>query len=153
MTLDATGIVNAVMSHAMASGLFSRVNGFEPKSHPGSGLTAAVWADTIGPIPAASGLAATSGRVVLKMRLYTNMIQEPQDAIDPEMLKAVDVLMTAYSGDFTLGGLVRNVDLLGATGGGGLMAQAGYINVSGQMMRVYDITLPIVANDLWTQEA
>lgn len=150
MTLDATGIVNAVMSHAMASGLFSRVNGFEPKSHPGSGLTAAVWADTIGPIPAASGLAATSGRVVLKMRLYTNMIQEPQDAIDPEMLKAVDVLMTAYSGDFTLGGLVRNVDVLGSSGTP-LSAQAGYINVSGQLMRVYDVTVPIVANDLWVQ--
>jgi hypothetical protein len=152
MSLGASAIVNAVISHAMASGLFDRVSGHEPKNAPGSGLTAAVWADTIGPVPAASGLASTSGRVVLKVRLYTNMLQDPQDAIDPAMLTAVDILMTAYSGDFTLGGLVRNIDLLGAHGTG-LSAQAGYLNVSGQMMRVYDITLPIVANDLWIQEA
>lgn len=152
MSLDASAIVDAVASHAMASGLFDRVNLHEPKNAPGGGLTAAVWADTMGPIPAASGLASTSGRVVLKVRTYTNMMSEPQDAIDPAMLRAVDILLTAYSGDFTLGGLVRNIDLLGAHGTG-LSAQAGYINVSGQMMRVYDITLPIVANDLWTQEA
>ena len=152
MSLDASAIVDAVASHAMASGLFDRVNLHEPKNAPGGGLTAAVWADTMGPIPAASGLASTSGRVVLKVRTYTNMMSEPQDAIDPAMLRAVDILLTAYSGDFTLGGLVRNIDLLGAHGTG-LSAQAGYINVSGQMMRVYDITLPIVANALWTQEA
>ena len=150
MALAASAIVDAVASHAMASGLFDRVNMHEPKNAPGSGLTAAIWADTVGPVPAASGLASTSGRVVLKVRLYTNMMSEPQDAIDPTLLAAVDILLTAYSGDFTLGGLVRNVDLLGASGGGGLAAQAGYINVSGQMMRVYDITIPITCNDLWT---
>ena len=90
-----------------ASGLFDRVNLHEPKNAPGGGLTAAVWADTMGPIPAASGLASTSGRVVLKVRTYTNMMSEPQDAIDPAMLRAVDILLTAYSGDFTLGGLVQ----------------------------------------------
>jgi hypothetical protein len=155
MSLGAAAIVDAVISHALATGQFARVNGFEPKSAPGSGLTAAVWADTLGPYPAGSGLAQTSGRVVLKIRLYTSMLSEPQDAIDPALLDAVDVLMAAYSGDFTLGGLVRNVDLLGAAGGGaagaGLTAQAGYLNASGQLMRIMDISLPVLVNDLWSQ--
>jgi hypothetical protein len=152
MSLGASAIVNAVISHAMASGLFDRVQGHEPKGAPGTGVTAAVWADSITQNGAASGLATSSARVVLKVRLYTSMTSEPADAIDPALLDAVDVLMAAYSGDFTLGALVRNVDLLGAHGPG-LGAQAGYINVSGQMMRVYDITLPMICNDLHGQVA
>ena len=152
MALAASAIVDAVASHAMASGLFDRVSGHEPKNAPGSGLTAAVWADTIGPVPAASGLASTSGRVVLKVRLYTSMTMDPADAIDPEIMDAVDVLFAAYSGDFDLGGSVRNVDLEGATGPG-LSAQAGYLNQDGKLMRIMDITIPVIVSDLWTQVA
>jgi hypothetical protein len=148
--MDVSAILNAAQSHALASGLFEAVNGHEPKSAPQNGLTAALWADAIGPDPTASGLAATSGLVVLKVRLYTSMLSEPQDAIDPAMLGAVDVLMTAYSGDFELGGLVRNVDLLGATGTS-LSARAGYLNQDGKLFRVMDITLPLIVNDLWGQ--
>jgi hypothetical protein len=78
------------------------------------------------------------------------MLSEPQDAIDPEMLNAVDVLFTAYNGDFDLGGEVRNIDLLGQFSNG-LSAQAGYINVSGNNYRVMTITLPMVVNDAWSQ--
>jgi hypothetical protein len=44
------------------------------------------------------------------------MLTDPEDAIDPELLAAVDALMSAYSGDFQLGGLITQVDLLGAYG-------------------------------------
>ncbi len=66
------------------------------------------------------------------------------------MVAAVDELLTQYSGDFTLGGQVRDVDLLGAHSPG-LMAEAGYINQDGKLMRIMTITLPIVVNDLWVQ--
>ncbi len=49
------------------------------------------------------------------MRLYTPMVQEPEDAIDPNLMTALDALMAAYSADFTLGEIVREVDLQAST--------------------------------------
>lgn len=150
MALAATAILAAVQSHALASGLFERVNQHEPKDPPGNGLTAAVWVDTVGPVAAGSGLQSTTGLVTVNVRLYLNMISEPQDAIDPVMVGAVDTLLAAYSGDFELGGQVRNIDLLGAYGPG-LSARAGYLPWDGKTYRVYTITLPMIVNDMWTQ--
>lgn len=152
MALDLTTLITAVQDHALVTGLFDSVNGHEPKAAPGSGLTAAVWPQAIGPARGASGLAATAARLPLTVRLYYPITTEPADAIDPVMVGAIDVLMAAYSGDFTLGGLVRQVDLLGAFGDA-LGGQAGYLMQSGEEYRVWDITLPLICNDLWDQEA
>lgn len=152
MTFDPVPILNAVVSHAGRLGFFERINGHEPVSAPGSGLTAAVWADSINPVAAASGLAATSARVVFMVRIYSSAIQQPLDAIDPAILAAAGALMDAYSGDFDLGGTVRNVDLLGGMGIA-LAAQAGYVNQDGKLMRVMTITLPVIVNDVFTQAA
>ena len=149
MAINATGILDSILSHALASGLFERVNGHEPKSAPGNGLSAAVWLDSIGPV-VSSGLAATSARLAVNVRLYTAMLADPQDAIDPNLIAAVDTLMTAYSGDFDLGGNVRNVDLLGQAGTP-LSAQAGYLNQDGKLFRAMTILLPLIVNDVWEQ--
>jgi hypothetical protein len=150
MTLAATTILAQIESHALASGWFERVNRHEPKSSPGNGLTAAIWAQSIGPLPVASGLAATTSLIVFNVRVYTSMLQEPQDEIDPNVLGAVDALISAYSADFELGGNVRNIDLLGAHSPG-LRADAGYLNQDGKLYRVMTITMPVVVNDLWSQ--
>ncbi|MFD8805563.1 hypothetical protein [Streptomyces sp. NPDC059597] len=152
MALDIRTILAAVESHALASGYFEAVNGHEPKSAPGTGLTAAVWVEQIGPARGGSGLASTSARLALFVRLYTPMVQEPEDAIDPDLMTALDALLAAYSGDFELGGLVREVDLLG-TYGDPLGARAGYLTTSGTEYRVMTITLPLIVNDLWEQAA
>lgn len=149
--MDIPAIYTAFQSHAMAAGLFETVNTHEPKNTPGKGLHAAVWSDWIGPTQT-SGLAATTARIIFKVRIYSDMLQEPQDMIDPNILGAVHVLMAAYSADFTLGGLVRNVDLLGQYGEG-LSAQAGYVSISGQMHRVMTITAPVIVSDAWPQAA
>lgn len=149
---DFAGMLDSIVSHAMGLGVFERVNTSEPKNAPGNGPTAAIWLQHVGPLPAASGAARTSGRVEFTLRIYSNMLQEPQDAIDPGMLFALDVLFAAYSGDFDLGGTVRNVDLLGAHGHG-LSAQAGYLSVDNKMFRVVDVTLPLIVNDMWDQVA
>src|SRR6187399_2482139 len=104
-------ILNAMQSHAEASGWFDKVNGHEPKNTPGYRLTAAHWIQAIDPLPAASGLDATTGRLTWNVRVYQNFRSEPLDAIDPHVAGAVNALMIAYSRDFTLSGLVRNVDL------------------------------------------
>jgi hypothetical protein len=152
--VNISGVLDALTSHALASGLYEAVNNHEPKSkNPtlGTSLTAALWVQQIAPIRA-SGLAVTSGRVEFTLRNYTSMLSEPQDAIDPAVMNAVDVMMAAYSGDFTLGGLIRQVDLLGAYGNP-LSAVAGYLNQSGRLFRVMDMCVPLVIDDLWGQEA
>lgn len=149
--MDVSTILDGLVSHAMASGLFERVNQHEPKNAPGHGLSAAVWADEIEPDPDSSGLASTTGVVTFLIRLYTSMTSEPQDAIDPLMVSAVDTLMTAYSGDFTLSGAARCIDLLGQPGKS-LSAKAGYINQDHKIFRVMTITVPVIVNDVWSQE-
>jgi len=151
MSLNIQTIFDVVTSHAQSSGLFERVNNHEPKSAPGNGLSLAIWVDYIGPTKS-SGLASTSGKVILKERIYSNMLQEPQDAIDPNITDAVDVLLTAYSGDFQLNNNIRYIDLLGSEGVP-LSAQAGYLNQDGKMYRVMEITLPILVNDIWAQSS
>lgn len=150
MSLAIQEITDAVVSHALETGYFERVNNHEPKSAPGNGLSASVWVDSIGPVPAGSGLARTSALLRFNVRLYTSMLSEPQDAIDPNLVTALDALLTKYNEDFTLGDLVRNVDLLGQTGAS-LSAQAGYLNQDNKLYRVFTITLPLVVNDVWDQ--
>jgi hypothetical protein len=76
-----------------ASQPLSGCSGSRPSGLPG-------WA----PLPSCS---------LLQLRIYSNMLQEPQDAIDPQVCDAADDFMGRVSGGFTLNGLVRDVDLLG----------------------------------------
>jgi len=143
-------LIASTESIAMKTGQFRSVNFHEPKAAPGNGLRLAIWVQEIEPVGAASGLSATSGYVTLYARIYGNMLQKPEDEIDPRILTAATVLIGAYSADFTLGGTIRNIDLLGAYGQK-LGAQAGYVTIGGSMYRVMTVTVPCVINDLWTQ--
>jgi hypothetical protein len=151
MAIDSQDLIDRIASHAMTTGYFDRVNQHEPKSKPGRGLTCAVWIDRIEPARGRSGLAATSARVVFNVRVYTNMLQNPQDAIDPSVMIATDALMEAYNGDFSLGDDDRWIDLLGATQGHALDSQSGYINIDNVVMRVMTITIPVIVENAWTQ--
>lgn len=154
-TFDPQAIVDTLVSHAMALGAFEVVNGHEPESAPGHGLTAAVWADYLGPAPSGSGLAATTGLLIMNVRVYSSLRAEPAD-IDPNVLRAVWSLIAAYSGDFTLGIIDEDgdpaawVDLLGQTRTR-LEARAGYLTQDANTYRVMTLTLPIVIVDLWDQ--
>ena len=148
-------IYNAVVSEALASGWFERVNGHEPTNKPGHGLTCAVWIQA-GPDPlagqAGSGLATSSALITFNVRVYTPMTAEPRDEIDPNVAKAVSNLMRRWHDnyDFGLHPLVRNVDLLGQSGTR-LASRAGYVEQSGSLCRVMTITLPVIVNDVWPQ--
>jgi hypothetical protein len=144
-----TGLFDTVTSHAASLGLFDTVTSHEPKNAPGNGLWCAIWVQSIGPIPS-SGLASVSGRVELRVRIGSSMLQEPQDSIDPAILSAVTVLMGEYAGHFTLGATVRAIDLIGMHGTP-LSAVAGYVTIGQQMSRVMEITFPVLINDMWTE--
>lgn len=146
------GLVDKVVSHAAALGVFRSVNSHEPKSAPGSGLRYAVWVQTLEPVGAASGLGATSGYVVLTGRIYGNMLMKPEDEIDPRILTAASALLAAYTGDFDFGSTVRAVDLLGMYGQK-LRAQAGYATIASTVYRIMDVTIPCVINDMFEMGA
>lgn len=150
--LNFAGVLNAVVSHANRLGVLSKVTKHEPKNAPGPGLMGAIWLQSVG--PADSGLASTSVKLVVMLRVYTPMIQSEPDRIDPAVLNAVDRFMAALTGDLTLGGLVRCIDLLGLEGNRGgppLSAEAGYLNIDTTIYRIMDVTVPIILNDVWTQ--
>lgn len=149
---DFSAIIQTVADHALASGLFETVNQHEPKNAPGNGLNAAIWIDYIGPANNQSGLNKTTGLLVVTNRVYSSMFQTPYDDIDPNLLSAVNTLMVAYSGDFQFGAKVKNVDLLGMSGRK-LEAQAGYVPIDNKVMRVMEINIPLIINDLWNQVA
>lgn len=147
--ISVSSILDSVVSHALRLGLFESVNTHEPKSSPGDGVRVAIWADRVEPIRS-SGLDTVSVMITLKLRIYTSMLQEPQDEIDPAILRAVDALCAAYVGDFDLGGTVRSVDIFGIHGPG-LGAQAGYVKQDKLLLRVMTVTLPLLVNDVWQE--
>lgn len=151
MSLDVTNILDQIVSHALTLGVFESVNTHEPKNAPGTGITSAVWLQNLQPIRG-SGLDSTSIRIEFRVRIYQNMTAEPQDATDPAMLTALAALMGAYTGAFTLGGIARAVDLIGIYGPP-MGAVAGYVNHSGTLYRILDLTLPIITNDTFDQDA
>lgn len=150
MSLGAVAIIQAAVDHLLATGLFESVQGHEAKSAPGNGLTADVWLGPIRPASANSGLAETSAVLTLVARIYANATTEPVDEIETNVAGAVDALMTAYSGDFTFGGLIEYIDLLGIHGTT-LAAEPGYVTVSGIFFRCMTITVPCVIENAWVQ--
>jgi hypothetical protein len=146
---DPEPVINAVASHAAASGFFDRVNEFEPVNPPGTGMSAAVWCDRIDPVRS-SGLASTSGRVLMYVRLYLPLNTVQPDQVDVVMIRAVWDLLNRYVGGYTLGGLIRSVDVRGAEGVP-ISARAGYIEYGGKPFRAYTVALPLIINDMWTE--
>lgn len=147
----AQSLLDALESHAMTLGLFEKVNGHEPGNAPGNGLEVCFWLQRVGPaVGFHSGLAATSALLVWQARITLNFTYEPQDAIDPKLMGAAAALIGEYAGDFTLGDLVRAVDLRGMAGVP-LSCEAGYLPQDNVLFRAYTLTIPLIFNDAWTE--
>ena len=157
MTSTLASLTTLVASHAAATGAFDQVQGAEFVGAPGNGLSCAVWVNRVTAIPS-SGLNVTSVRVELMVQLYHNAFAEPPEMIDPALLDALDVLWADYIGDFTLGAVLRQVDVKGAHGGP-LDARAAYLTIgsaqgqgtSGRTYRVMAVTLPLIVDDLYVE--
>lgn len=151
MTFDkaaATALSEAIKSHAMTLGLFERqVITHAPLSTPGNGLSCYIELGPVVPV-VSSGLAAVSIEVTYMIHVLSSMNQKPVDKVDADMLGAVSLLMNAYAGAFTLGGLVREVNIFG-----GLKADLGYMLFEGKPFRSAEIILPVVVNDAWPEVA
>jgi hypothetical protein len=143
-------ILDALVSHAASSGYFDRVNAHEPKNAPGGGVTCSVVIGQLLPGRAQSGLATTTMVFTPKIRVQARADREPLDQLDTDLMTAAGVLFVAYCGDFTLDGLVRNVDIFGANGMP-LSCQPGYLEQDKVLYRVAEMIVPLVINDVFDQ--
>jgi hypothetical protein len=150
MSLDYASFQDALISHAKRTGLFDKVAGHEMKNGPGLGVHCEIFTDTID--PAKSGLAATSVRLGIKVRVRCDMLADPQDGIDPRIVRAAGEFMASVTADFEVEGQARYVDVLGAHGIP-LSARSGYVPQDGKQYRAMDIIVPIIINDVFPQEA
>lgn len=152
MALDVVGIMDQLISHALATGYFDSVNETKIDEPTGGGnITCGIWADDIVPIRS-SGLASVSVRVLFKVRIFSSTEASPESYVERVMIQAATALWAAYAGDFDLGGEARAVDLLGMHGVT-LACNAHYMNLSGTIYRVMDLTVPVLVNDVFDQSA
>jgi hypothetical protein len=147
----ATALFSALRSKALALNVFDAVNFHEPTAQPGKGLSLSV---TLGPVTPllSSGLAETSCTVTFAARIWVHGVaraqRKPLDELDAQLLAATAALMNAYSQGFTLGGTVRDVNLMKMAG------TPGWVDFDdGTSYRVMEITIPVEINDLFGQEA
>jgi hypothetical protein len=149
MALDIQSILDNVASHAMSTGHLDVVLGYISKQSPTNGITAAIYVERITPIKS-SGLNNTSIRIDLEMQIYSSTYMEPYDGIDANLVRAVDAVYTNFIGDIELGGEARHIDIFGAYGRA-LDVRSGYLNVTGKELRVFQIIIPIIVDDVWPQ--
>ena len=90
--------------------------------------------------------------VLCTARIYTPILTQPPDSIDSNMMNALSALVAAYTDGFTLGALVKQIDLLGQYGTP-LSAASGYQDWDNTQYRVITLTIPVVVNDVWIQSA
>jgi hypothetical protein len=145
-------IVDAVVDHMLKSGHFRQVNRHEPSTPQIENPSASVFWQSIRASRRASGLASTAAHLVLTIRIYGNVISQPEDEVDPLLGKAALYLVNAFNGDFDLAENVRNIDIFGEEGDP-LESNAGYIGFGNPpiLQRVQTITLPLIVNDVWVQ--
>jgi len=153
MAIDSAALFNALTSFAASSGQFDSVTGHEPKAAPApTGVSCSVWVSDLRPIQS-SGLASVSMRIEFTMRVYTSMLQEPQDGIDPRVLGATDAIFSALAGNFDIDvNGVRYIDVFGSDGEQ-LRAVAGFADQDGKKFRVMEVFVPVVLNDVYSEVA
>lgn len=153
MAIGFRAIIEALESSALTLGVFDRVGRHEPENAPGRGITSSFWAGPGRPFKEHSGLDATSVLQVINQRLVTTMTSQPADDIDVNLMDALDVQVGAYNAGFTLGGLISHIDILGRSRIEMLRWETGYVEQDSQQFRMYQIFIPCVINDVWTQGA
>ena len=144
---QAVALFDSVQSAAQGLALFQGVDKHEPENAPGTRLYCSIMLGPMVPKPAASGLNSVSGQITLLVRVWSWAMQRPLDDVDPEVVAAVAALMNELAGEFTLGGTVRNIDLFS------MSAEPAWTEFEGKQFRVMTLTVPIIINDMFAEEA
>lgn len=151
MSISTEAILQALSSETKQLGIYDRVLRHEPKNPPGDGLTCSIYMTSLAPVMA-SGLNRTAALMIVGVRAQLPMLTEPQDDVDLRVTRAVDKTIESYCGAFTLGGLIRAVDIKGMAGTP-IRVDYGYLDQGGTLYRFGEITTPLIVNDAWSHTA
>lgn len=148
MSLDTKAIMSKLATIGLASGLFVKVSKYEPRGQPGNRVTLSLISGPLRPITS-SGLNNASLRWQIDGRVYMPMNTEPAGDLDVVLTAAAAKYMEALCGQFTLGGLIRCIDVFGSDGEP-LSATPGYIDHNDKLYRVITLEIPLLINEQWT---
>ena len=146
MPYDITATLRVLESKLKESGYFAHVQIGEPKSPPGQRFTAALFMSSISPWLTLATLCAV---YIVQLRIFDDMLREPQEDVEIKMAILVDDIMNDIAGEFDLGANISYIDF-GGVHGTPLTVRWGYLDVGGKMFRIADITIPLVVNDVAT---
>jgi hypothetical protein len=147
---DAGPVLDAVRSHAQSTAAFNVLMSHEPKQAPGAGLTFACWLSAMDPIERASGLAVTSLRVELTVRVYMPFMGSDPDTVDTRVAHVTSALFAKYIADFDLFESADAVDIKGIYGDK-LGMRGGFLNQDNKLFRVADIRIPLIFFDVYPE--
>lgn len=151
--MNSKAIMEKLISYGQRCGMFTTVLGHEPKSAPVVDREAVTLALFSGPIGhARSGLASTSLRWEIQGRIYLSAFTEPADDIDPMVTDATVAYMAMLCANYSLGGLIANVDIRGSDGDP-LDAVPGYVEQDKKVFRSMDLRIPLIINDVMPESA
>lgn len=144
MAFNIKTTIQAIASYLQASGYFQTVNTGEPKSPPTGKLNAAVFMDSVNVVQLT--LATTIEIHAVIIRIYINMMSDPEEQIEYQMAEAVSKVSSDLIGEYDLGATIRNVDAGGAHSSG-LRASWGYLELGGIIYRIVDMYVPLLVDD------
>jgi hypothetical protein len=139
-------LFTSIQSYAEQLNIFQATKTNDPRNAPGSRLFCSITLGAVRPV-LSSGLAAVSLQVTLIVRVWSSELQQPYESIDPEVLAATCSLMGKFAGGLTLGGAVREIDLMA------MSAQPAYVDFDGKPYRVSEISVPLIVNDTFAEVA
>lgn len=109
-------------------------------------VAAAVW--FVSWLPTLT-LATSVEGFILNVRLHVDAFAKPQEEHELALTDTFSEFTTDIQQDYTLGGVVREIDIAGQFTDG-MSAEAGRITLSDKMYRIIDITVPVIVNDVAT---
>jgi hypothetical protein len=148
MSLNPGPIMSKLVSIGLESGRFGQVNGFEPNGQPPNGVTMSLISGPLTPIQS-GGMTGVCLRWQIDGQVYLPLNYKPTKDIDPKITGAAAGYLEDLCGQFTLGGLVRCVDVFGSDGEA-LSATPGYLAHGDKTYRVMQLMIPLLINERWT---
>jgi len=147
MPFQLRATLQAIQSHLAKSG-YCRTNQIgEPKQASKERIAAAVFNRSARVIRVPlGGSPGTEELHIINVRLYMNMMDQPQEQIEFLLNEAASSITEDLMADFDLGATVRHVDV-GGIYGQPLEVVYGYLELSGVMYRVADLTVPLVVDN------
>ncbi len=140
------GTLTAVKDYLLSSGLFlggAQIG--EPKAPQAAGFAASVFNGAWH--VAQLTLNNTIEEHVVIVRIYRNMLADPEADIETDVANRMDLLKAFVAGHYQLDNAgIRAVDV-GGMYGTALRGQFGYADIAGTMHRFAEMSLPVIVDD------